>query len=1186
MDHQPALLVGVALGQHEVGHRLPGVLPVGQVLQDHVGGAGVATLHVTVDGVDLECPVGHAQVVAVLAEDLRPAAAVDELAVELVVRDDDARAVGVDLDGEAACGGAAGLVGSGDRRAVTAGHVVGVARGQRRHRVAAVTEVPLHGDVGALGVGGRCVESDVERDETAGRSGGRGQVRNLVVLRLDPDVAVADVLARVVVVLQPDGAGRRPLRQVPAGRSGDLDVVVDEHPVPLHGDAGVGDLLTRRVEAGGGVVDVVGLPGLRRRRRVHVGGLLQVDRRGVVGLQRIDAEGVEDLQLVAFLLVHAAVGTLLAGDLRRHLGQPELHVEGVVPEGLDGAQVAVDDLDGAVLDDGPLRCPAVGVLPLRQVAVLAEQHDAFTSRADRHGVEVDLTRVVGTDLHLDQVGAGGQLDPLPMGGPDRPVDGRREDQLLWWPTVDDQRHRLVASEGVRAVGVAKAKVVGPVHGHVDGEAGPGVAFVEACDEAGAGVGGVVRRDGGTAVEHPCLGFVPGAVAVVAGDLVEGVPGLGVPQLLTLHRCQGPWAADVHDPVGLQAGDVEGHGHAVGRHRCRSDLELLLTDARAAVGRRGAVGPLLDLVGLGDRRDRLRRQRLGVGQLEAGRGGAHLADVEGVGAVGRQLLQAVVQLAGLAPVARLADAADVERAVGTEDGPVDAGLEARGVTERRTLIDAVDLLDEAALQPAVGHVAEHHLAGEGAVLEHHRVGRRVADRALRQPQDGAGHRVVVERSGRVGPVVEERPVGDVEQLRRGQPVPLVVHHEQRALGTEAHAVGGAQAACHELDVAGLGVHADGRATVLRGLGVSGLATLVDGDRQVDQEVPVLVQQAEGELVEVAAVGPRSDLLLLEEAVAVAVGTQRGQAVALGQVDRAVDFEDTHGVVQPVGQLGDADLLGAGVAQDPVEDEQLAGLGVGHRAARADVAGGGDEQSVVGGPGEGRDHRLEVVGSQVHEVVVGVDRVEGQAVTGGVGRALAVLGAGGGDTDDVGGGGQVLRRDHLEAARTRGLPLEGDLLAAAGLEVLEEQLVAARRQCGRALGRWIDAVQAVVVDHHVAVEGQPGAVIGVQAERVLAVGRHDQVGDGVGQEVVGEAEVRLAGVVDRRHVLVDVGRLPTAERADLRQADATEVEDPQRDTRLGGRLLLRPGRGRGKRCAGDDQHQDKYDGMAKTAGDGGH
>ena len=32
------------------------------------------------------------------------------------------------------------------------------------------------------------------------------------------------------------------------------------------------------------------------------------------------------------------------------------------------------------------------------------------------------------------------------------------------------------------------------------------------------------------------------------------------------------------------------------------------------------------------------------------------------------------------------------------------------------------------------------------------------------------------------------------------------------------------------------------------------------------MPVLVQQAEGELVEVAAVGPRSDLLLLEEAVA--------------------------------------------------------------------------------------------------------------------------------------------------------------------------------------------------------------------------------------------------------------------------------------------------------------------------------
>src|SRR5690606_25065086 len=104
--------------------------------------------------------------------------------------------------------------------------------------------------------------------------------------------------------------------------------------------------------------------------------------------------------------------------------------------------------------------------------------------------------------------------------------------------------------------------------------------------------------------------------------------------------------------------------------------------------------------------------------EAAVGETHLGDVEGVLAHGLELLQPVAQLAGLAPVAALADAADVDRAVGPDDRAVDAGLEARAVTEDRPLVLALDLLEERALQAAVGVVTEEHLPGERALGELH------------------------------------------------------------------------------------------------------------------------------------------------------------------------------------------------------------------------------------------------------------------------------------------------------------------------------------------------------------------------------------------------------------------------------------------------------------------------------------
>ncbi|MNW64083.1 hypothetical protein D3C74_423300 [compost metagenome] len=58
-----------------------------------------------------------------------------------------------------------------------------------------------------------------------------------------------------------------------------------------------------------------------------------------------------------------------------------------------------------------------------------------------------------------------------------------------------------------------------------------------------------------------------------------------------------------------------------------------------------------------------------------------------------------------------------------------------MAEDRTLELAVDLLEERALESAVGDVTEEHLPGELAVLDEDRVARGVGDLVLREPQRG-------------------------------------------------------------------------------------------------------------------------------------------------------------------------------------------------------------------------------------------------------------------------------------------------------------------------------------------------------------------------------------------------------------------------------------------------------------------
>lgn len=253
----------------------------------------------------------------------------------------------------------------------------------------------------------------------------------------------------------------------------------------------------------------------------------------------------------------------------------------------------------------------------------------------------------------------------------------------------------------------------------------------------------------------------------AGACVQRVPGLGGPELLTGVRGEGARRAHVHHSVGLEAGDGEPDGSTVGGEPGGCDGEDLFVDLGASVRRRGDVPPLLDGVGaLRQLGGRFLRQGLGVGDIEPVAGGAHGLDVERGLAVRRELLQAEAEFAFLAPVPVGAEAAGVDGTVRSGADAGDAGLQALGVPEHGALVLAVHLLQVGALESAVGDVAEEHLPGERPLLQQHRCAGGVGDLVLRQPEHRLADRPVVERAVRVGVVVEEAVLLDVDQKLAG------------------------------------------------------------------------------------------------------------------------------------------------------------------------------------------------------------------------------------------------------------------------------------------------------------------------------------------------------------------------------------------------------------------------------------
>ena len=454
-----------------------------------------------------------------------------------------------------------------------------------------------------------------------------------------------------------------------------------------------------------------------------------------------------------------------------------------------------------------------------------------------------------------------------------------------------QRHPVVAGLGRIDVDLHRRRPGGLDAGHEAGAAVAGVLGVE------------LRAAGHDAVLELVEPVADGRD--VAGQRVERVPRLGAQQLRAVLRVERPRGADVDDAVRLEVGDLERDDLAVGGDRRLGHVQRLFTDLRAAVVRGRRVAPLAHVVLVGQVGERRVGERLGVGQLEAAVGQLHLLDVERLGAVRDELLQAELELAGLLPVAAAAETADDDRAVVLEQDVRDAGLKALRHAEVGALVLALDLLQERPLDPAVGDIRDPHLAGERAARDQHRLARRVADLVVRDPHGGRGRALVVEasglavRGGRV--VVVELARLDVDQLVGGQPAALVVGDEDLVLGTPADAVRRAQATGDVLDRARVLVDLQVHAAVGGALRHGRRAAEVDRDRQVHVEEPVLVEEAERELVEVAVERPRRDpRLALVDAVGVGVD-QLDELVLLGDVDRAVDDLDAHRLLQALGEL---------------------------------------------------------------------------------------------------------------------------------------------------------------------------------------------------------------------------------------------------------------------------------------------
>ena len=431
--------------------------------------------------------------------------------------------------------------------------------------------------------------------------------------------------------------------------------------------------------------------------------------------------------------------------------------------------------------------------------------------------------------------------------------------------------------------------------------------------------------------------------------------------------------------------------------------------------------------------------------------------------------------------------------------------------------------------------------------------------MRQPQRRRRRPLVVEaaglavRAGRV--VVVELARLDVDELVRRQPAALVVGHEDLVLRPPADAVRRAQAAGDVLDLAGVPGDLQVHAAVVGALRHRRGAAEVDRDREVHVEVAVLVEQAERELVEVAVERPRRDLFLaLVDAVRVGVD-ELAQLVLLGDVEVAVDDLDAHRLAQVLGDQRGRHVAGVVRGLDAAQLPHLARRGDAARVAV--VVAPREHEQVVAPPFQAGHLRLEAGRPQVDEVVGGVDAVEREPVARRVDVALALLRARCGDADDARVGAQHRVRDDAEGAFAGLAPAQRELLAAAGLEVVDPQRVHPGGQLDRAV-LVLRAVEPVMVDHERVVDQQLRAIVAREPERVRPRGRNGQVGDRVHDEVLRQATERgVAGPVDRRLERIHVGRLPRLDRAQLAQR-AGQLERALCDARLLRWRVLRAGR----------------------------
>ena len=287
--------------------------------------------------------------------------------------------------------------------------------------------------------------------------------------------------------------------------------------------------------------------------------------------------------------------------------------------------------------------------------------------------------------------------------------------------------------------------------------------------------------------------------------------------------------------------------------------------------------------------------------------------------------------------------------------------------------------------------------------------------------------------------------------------------------------------------------------------------------------------------------------------------------LGDVEGAVDDLDAHRLAQALGDLRGGHVGGVVGVLDAAQLPHLTRGG--HAARVAVVVAPGQHEQVVAHPLQAGHLRLEAGRPQVDEVVGRVEAVERQPVAGRVDVSLTLLRAGRGHAHDAGVGAQRDVRDDAEGAVAGRLPAQRQLLVAARLDEVDPQRVHAGGQLDRAV-LVLRAVEAVVVDHELVADEELGAVVAPEPERVLARGRHGQVGERVHDEVLCQsAERGIAGPVDRRLEHVDVRRLARLQRADLARC-AAQLEHALRDARLLRRRILRTGQ-RGRRTSHDDR-----------------